>query len=91
MQTNSTQPMTMAMPSASMDDNNRPCSIGCQQTMANDNDNSFKHSLQHQPVDLLALQQEIQQFTDIMQAFFDSLLASTGATMCSNNHNESNK
>jgi len=58
--------------------------------MADDINDSLKHSTQHQPMDLLALQQQIQQFADNMQAFFDSLLASTSAIMCSNTHNDSN-
>jgi len=44
----------------SMDGGDFPCSIGHQQAMTTINDNSLKHFVQHQPMDILALQQEIQ-------------------------------
>jgi len=68
-----------------MDDDDVPCSIGCRQPMADANDASSQHHTRCQPVDLLALQQEIQQSTDNMKAFFDSLFTSTGTIQRSNN------
>jgi len=41
-------------------------------------------------MDLLDQQHEIQQFRNSMQIFFNSLLASTSATLCSNNPKEFN-
>jgi len=82
---------TMAMTSISMDNDDVPCSIGLRQPMANANDALSQHHTRCQPVDLLALQQEIQQFTDNMTAFFDSLFASTGTIQRSNNRNDSNR
>jgi len=61
-----------------MGNGNVPHYIGHWQPTANNNDDPLKHSIWCQPMDCLALQQEIQQFTDTMQTFFDSLLASTG-------------
>jgi len=84
LQINPLQPTTMTTTQVSMDGNNIPHSIGCWQAMATTNNDSLKHFVKHQPMDLLALQQEIQQFAASMQEFADSL-ASTSATVCSNN------
>jgi len=48
--------------------------------MAIDDDNTLTFHMRCKSMDLLALQQEIQQFTLSMQSFFDSLIASTGET-----------
>jgi len=82
---------TMAMTSITTDDDDVPCSIGLRQPMADANNALSQHHTRHQPVDLLALQREIQQFTDDMTAFFDSLFTSTGTIQRSNNRNDSNR
>jgi len=66
----------------STDDDNVPCISGCQQSPAHGNTDPCQHSLQWQSQDLLALQCEIQQFTDKMQAFFALLHESL---TCNNN------
>jgi len=67
-QTAPVQPM-LAMTSVK-NDNYVHHPIGCQK-LANNNNASLMHHTQCPPMDLLALQWDIQQFTDNMQAFFD--------------------
>jgi len=89
LQTNAMQPTATIMTSISMDNDAVTCLVGCQQPTAGNSNDALNHSIQHQPVDLLALQHELQQFTDDMQDFFTSLHASPSALACSSNHNNS--
>jgi len=84
-------PTIMTMAPDSTYNDNVPCCFDSWQPRMTDNNNDFtKNTISCQPMDLLDQQHEIQQFRNSMQIFFNSLLASTSATLCSNNPKEFN-